>query len=378
MNTTFNIGFVCRPSKANKQGKAPIELTIIINGKRTYMALTRKEDPQDFQKLSKSNKPNDLKDFLEATYRNVLRKETEMAQKGLPLTAQNLKEYIQFGCTNSYTVEDLFNEYYAILKKRVGVDLTKGVYRKYELIKELFFKEAIAPNRQATEISNGVISSFYATLNQKYESTTSAAMMTKLKSVIIYAMDNDRIQINPFCGIKISRKTNPVEFLTEAEVRRIKKKKLTNERLIRVRDIFLFQCFTGLSYADMACLEPEDYQRNSQGQIYIKKERCKTGVTFTAVLLPDAEAIAKKYDYKLPMLSNQKYNSYLKEIADLCDIKKPMHTHIGRHTAATYLLNKGLGLEIVAKILGHNDTRQTRHYAKLLDSTVFDAINKNF
>lgn len=358
MRTTFNISFVCRPSKVNRVGLAPIELSIIINGQRTYLALNRNESPSEFQKLYSSKKPNDLKDFLDATYRKVLSKQTEMIQRDIPVTAPALKEYIQYGCTDSYTVKQLFDDHYALLKKRVGVSLTKGVYRKYENVRDLFFK-TISPAKQATEITNSVIASFYATLDQTYESTTSAAMMTKLKTTIIYALDNDRIQVNPFSGIKINKKTKPVEFLTEEEVNRIKAKKLHSDRLERVRDLFLFQCYTGLAYADMALLKKEDFLLNKMGQTYIKKNRQKTNVEFTTVLLPEAMAIVEKSDFDLPILSNQKYNSYLKEIADLCGITKPMHTHIGRHTAATFLLNKGLSIEVVAKILGHNDTRIT-------------------
>jgi site-specific recombinase XerD len=102
----------------------------------------------------------------------------------------------------------------------------------------------------------------------------------------------------------------------------------------------------------------------------------KTGVPFLSVLLDEAAEIVKRYDYELPILSNQKYNSYLKEIGDLCEISKPMHTHIGRHTAATYLLNKGIPIETVAKMLGHSNIKQTQHYAKLVDKTIFKEIAK--
>ena len=99
-------------------------------------------------------------------------------------------------------------------------------------------------------------------------------------------------------------------------------------------------------------------------------------VSGIAILFEDAISIAQKYNYELPMLSNQKYNAYLKVIADICTIEKPLHTHIGRHTAACYLLNKGLSIDIVAKIMGHSTTRVTRHYAKLLDKTVFIAVDE--
>lgn len=151
---------------------------------------------------------------------------------------------------------------------------------------------------------------------------------------------------------------------------------MPNERLEKVRDLFLFQCYTALSYCDMELLEPADFQTNGEGVLFIEKKRKKTGIPFLVVLLPDALEIAKKYEFQLPTISNQKYNAYLKEVATLCGIEKKIHSHIGRHTAATYLLNKGVSMEIVAKVLGHATTAQTRHYAKLLDSSVFNEFKR--
>ena len=373
MRTTFNIGFVCRPSKTTKSGKAPVEMSIIINGKRTYLALTMKEDPKQFQKLVASKKMNPLKEYLEQMYQKVLVAQTELVKRDQPVNAISLKEYIQNGCTNSYTIENLFTEYLQILKKRVGVNLTAPVFRKYEIVRDLFFG-SISSTKQVNEITNGVIANFYAELNRKYESTTSAAMMVKLKTIITYALDNGKLKINPFNSIKISKRTKEVEFLTLDEIQAIKSKSF-NGRLEKVRDLFLFQCFTGLAYVDMANLTKEDFQFNGS-QIYIKKNRAKTGIGFLTVLIDEAVEIVKKYDFVLPVLSNQKYNSYLKEIADLCGITKPMHTHIGRHTFATYMLNKGVSLEVVAKMLGHSNIKQTQHYSKLVDKSVFQAVEK--
>ena len=371
MRTTFNIGFVCRQSKVTKAGKAPVEMSIIINGKRTYLTLPMKEDPKQFQKLVASKKMNPMKEYLEQIYQKVVVAQTELVKNDIPVTAISLKDYIQNGCTTSYTIDDLFTEYLKILKKRVGVNLTAAVYRKYEIVRDLFYG-SISNTKQVTEITNGVIANFYAELNRKYESTTSAAMMVKLKTIITYALDNGKLKINPFNSIKISKRTKEVEYLTLDEIQAIKSKSF-NGRLEKVRDLFLFQCFTGLAYADMANLTKEDFQFNGN-QIFIKKCRVKTGISYLTVLIDEAVEIIKKYNFELPVLSNQKYNSYLKEIADLCGITKPMHTHIGRHTFATYMLNKGVSIEVVAKMLGHSNIKQTQHYSKLVDKTVFRAV----
>lgn len=373
MRSTFNINFVCRASKANKLGYSSVEMSIIINGERTYIALPRKEKAEEFSKLVTSKRQNELKIYLSDVYQKTQSKVAEMMQNSIPLTAYNLKEYIKNGCCNSYTIEQMFSDYLALASKRIGNGLSMGVYRKYELVRDLFFNH-INKQKQVTEINNAVIAGFYADLTSKYEDSTSGGMMTRLKTVVRFAISNGKLQKDPFADVRINKGEKEVEFLTESEIAAIRLKKMHTERLEKVRDLFLFQCFTGLSYSDLATLKAEDYQQNHLGQIYIQKKRVKTGVTFTAVLLDDAIKIAEKYNYELPVLSNQRYNSYLKEIQDLCNIRKPLHTHIGRHTAATYLLNKGLSIDVVAKILGHSNTKQTKHYAKLLDSSVFDAV----
>lgn len=374
MRATFNINFICRQSKVGKLGKAPVEMSIIINGRRTYISLPRKENPKDFHKLITAKKANNLKDYLEQTYQKVLQTITEMSRRGIPLKASTLKEYIQRGFSESYTIEDLFVDYLQILQKRVGIDLSKVVFRRYELVRDLFYCH-MDKNKQITEVTNSIVTDFYAKLNKQYESTTAAGMIAKLKTVIVFGIENGKLTTNPFNGIKIRKKTKDVMFLTESEIHRIMSKKMVG-RLEKVRDLFLFQCFTGLSYSDMANLTKDDFNVNNKGQVYVKKTRQKTGVIYLVVLLDDAKRIAEKYGYSLPVLSNQRYNSYLKEIKDLCHISKPLHTHIGRHTAATYLLNKGIPIETVAKILGHSDIKQTQHYAKLLDDSVFREFKK--
>lgn len=375
MRSTFNISFVCRKSKANKLGYSAIEMSIVINGERTYITLGRKEKAEEFSKMITSKRQNELKVYLSEVYQKTQSKVAEMMNQDIPLTVYNLKEYIQNGCCNSYTIEQLFTDFLALCKKKIGKGMTEGVYKKYELVRDRFFAH-ISSKKQVTEITNAVVSSFYADLASKYEDSTSGGMMTRLKTVVKFAISNGKLQKDPFAEIKINKGEKEVEFLTETELKVIRMKKLHNERLEKVRDLFLFQCFTGLAYVDLAELTKEDYQKNDLGQIYIRKKRSKTGVVFTTVLLEDAIKIAEKYDYELPVLSNQKYNTYLKEIQDICGIKKPLHTHIGRHTCATYLLNKGLSIDIVAKVLGHSNTKQTKHYARLLDETVFEEIKK--
>ena len=168
------------------------------------------------------------------------------------------------------------------------------------------------------------------------------------------------------------------QFLTVEEINRIRDTDFLNASLNRVRDVFVFQAACGLSYCDLAALTTDDIQFNQEGQPYIHKRRAKTNVYYTSVILEDGVAILKKYGYKLPIISNQKYNAALKFIKDVCRIDKPLHTHIARHTYATRCINEGIRLEVVAKLLGHSTTRLTQHYAKLLEKNVVKEVQEAF
>jgi integrase len=185
-------------------------------------------------------------------------------------------------------------------------------------------------------------------------------------------MHNGRIDKNPFENIRIKRGEVVITPLTREEMMRIANRDFKIKRLNQVRDVFIFACNTALSYSDMASVKKEDIQTTDNGVKYLKKQRIKTGITYIVPLSDVAIGLLEKYDYKLPIISNQRYNSYLQEIADLCGIDKKLTSHIARHTAATLLLNSGVSIEVVAKILGHSNTKMTQHYAKLLDTTVIN------
>ena len=141
---------------------------------------------------------------------------------------------------------------------------------------------------------------------------------------------------------------------------------------------FVFQAASGLSYTDMAKLVPTDFQVTEDGQYYIHDKRNKTGVFYTAVILEQGVEILKKYHFKLPIIGNHKLNVYLKTIRDLCGIDKPIFSHVARHTYATRCLNRGIRLEVVAKLLGHSTTKITQHYAKLLKNSILGEVKDAF
>ncbi len=377
---TFSVGFYCRPSKKTAKGTSPIQMGINLQGERFFVSLPRMANPKQFKKMMASQLPNDLKDYLKSIEARLHQFQTECIQTGKPFTMDAIKSFIKAGYTSQgITFQALVDEFLKSLRLKLKAGgMTPKRYRKYEVAIAHFLEHGdIKPDMLVAEIKNQHILDFkHYMMSDNFEPGTIAGFLQCLKSVFLFGLRNELTRNNPFTGYKIGRKYREVRFLTEEEVQRIENKEMPNECLERVKDLFLFQCFTSISFVDMALLEPKDFHSNEEGTLYLRKNRKKTGVEFFIVLLPEAVAIARKYHFKLPLISNQRYNNYLKEIGTLCNIDKPMHSHIGRHTAATYLLNRSVPMEMVAKVLGHTTTKQTRHYAKLLDRSVFDEFKK--
>ena len=199
---------------------------------------------------------------------------------------------------------------------------------------------------------------------------------TSLKRIIKEAIKRKICDYNPYDEFEIKKgKSKTPVFLEEAEIELVKKYVPVNEKLQHVKDLFLFQIFTGMAYIDMSNFDKSNLSEVS-GKTVIRSNRSKTDESFITLLLPDAERILQKYDYKLPVISNQKYNDYLKLLAAGAEIKKNFTTHTARHTFATYLLNKDIPIESVSKAMGHSNIKMTQHYAKLLGKKVVSDMIK--
>lgn len=192
------------------------------------------------------------------------------------------------------------------------------------------------------------------------------------------AINKELIQKSPYDLFTPPKgKNNDPVFLTIEEVERIKNLSGLNEKLERTRDLFVFQCYTGMAYVDMQSFSKNDIQILNDQEI-IRSSRTKTDESFILLFLPDAKKISEKYDYNLPKISNQKYNDYLKLLIahPEVNINKKVTSHTARHTFATYLLNKGISLETVSKTLGHSSIKQTQLYARILSKKVIDDMKK--
>ncbi|MGX8707215.1 MAG: phage integrase SAM-like domain-containing protein [Bacteroidales bacterium] len=312
MKSTFSIAFYCRRSRANKKGLAPIEMSVSLHGERVMINLPLKTNPESFDKMVASKKTNEVKNYLSLVESKMNSLQVMMASANRRLTTDLIREYVRGGFQFSYSLGELWSDYSASLQKK---GTTPRNERKYELVIESFYAQILPPETQVSDIQHRHILDFESYLKGQFADSTAANMLSKMRSIILYAINNGKIDYDPFRGIRINKRLKEVEFLTFDEIDKIREKQMPNDRLERVKDIFLFQCFTALSYCDMAALVPNDFQRNDMGQMFLRKNRAKTRTEFCTVLFEDAKAIAEKYQYRLPVLSNQRYNSYLKEIA---------------------------------------------------------------
>lgn len=200
-----------------------------------------------------------------------------------------------------------------------------------------------------------------------------------LEMFIRDAIDEGYVRRNPYKWVHVERgeASKALEkCLTPAELTQLRTAEMPNDRLERIRDLFVFHCFTCFSYRDLRAFNPKKIKEVDGKKIY-QANRQKTSVTYSIPMLPPALEILEKYKNKLPVISNIKYNAYLKEVAAAAGIAKPLTTHWARHTGATLLLNAGVDLKIVSKILGHSSTRMTEQvYAKLIDETIVRSVGE--
>lgn len=221
---------------------------------------------------------------------------------------------------------------------------------------------------------------FYLKAECKITGVSAAKYIKHLKKIINHCVANNWLEKNPFINFKSTAKAKERTFLNEEELNRIASKKLSVERLAQLRDIFVFCCYTGLSYADVQKLKRSEIGVGVDGEKWIFTNRQKTDTSSRIPLLPATLKILGQYkDHPqcenkglvLPVLSNQKMNAYLKEIADMCRINKHLTFHLARHTfATTVTLSNGVPIETVSKMLGHTNIKTTQHYAKTLDVKV--------
>ena len=375
----MTITFVCRSSKVSKKdGLTPLELYVIIDGKRRFVSLKRRINHKLFNaKKQIVRGDTQTNEYIEAVRMKCYSLETEMLKRGLLLTVDTFVYAFRYGIRqNSISTYGLFDKFMdkQLEKKEVGL-ITQAIYVKYRCTIR-YCKEAMQTDKMLSDLTTSDMEDIYKYMLRKMSNNSAICYMRKLKTILIYAIRERYISTNPIT-FKFHKDKVVKEPLTLEEVRRIRTVKLGSKRIENIRDLFILQCYTGLAFRDMSCFSEKDIKIDKDGKEWIVKERIKTGITALIPILPVVKEILVKYNYHLPTLTNQKYNSYLKEIQDVCGITKTLHSHLARHTCGTLLLNAGVDMLTVSKVLGHSSTKTTEAvYAKLLPETIMRRVEE--
>ncbi len=393
MSKTFGLLFYLKKSKASASGTLPIYLRITIDGKRTEISTKRtieikKWSVEANKAIGRTEDIRELNAYLDSLVSKVYQCQRDLIQDNKEVTTETLKNKFLGIEEKQVTLINLFKDHNKQVEKLIGNGYSAGTLERYKTVcKHLqeFMKHTYnVSDFRLNKINHKFITDFEFYLKSERECAhnTTIKYIKNFKKIVRIAIANDWIVKDPFLNYKVQLKEVKREFLSEEEMQTMLDKDLHTHRLELVRDIFIFCCYTGLAYSDVKKLSKDSIVIGIDGDKWIKTNRTKTGTRSSIPLLPPALKILKKYENSplsvskgvlLPVLSNQKSNAYLKEIADLCGIKKNLTTHLARHTfATTVTLSNGVGIESVSKMLGHTSIKTTQHYAKILDSKVSD------
>ncbi|MBS1918257.1 MAG: site-specific integrase [Bacteroidetes bacterium] len=394
MSQSFKVLFFIRRGKKFNQEKAPINARVTINGERAEWSVQRYCDPKKWnQKTARRNgmgeESKSLNSFLDALQGNIFSIQKEYMLKNIPLTSDMVRQKILHKeKTLQRTLIEVYKYHNDQFKELVGLQFSEGTFKKFKsalksvenFIKWKFKRD----DMYLTELNYQFITDyeFYLKSVQKMQHNSAIGNLKKLKKIVRICVANKWLEQDPFYVYKMSIKPTHRNFLFKEELEKLEAKNFSIARLELVKDIFLFSCYTGLAYTDIMNLKKQDINVGIDGELWIFTKRCKTDNDSRIPLLPVPKEIINKYHnhptivrqvFVLPKISNQRLNSYLKEITDLCQFNKELTFHCARHTfATTVTLSNGVPIETVGKMLGHSSLRTTQLYAKIIDRKVSD------
>lgn len=399
MKATFKVTFLLQKGKVKSDGKAPIVTRIIVNGEMAHFSTQQSVDPTRWD--TKANRTYGLTQddktinaVLDEIKSSLFRHYYDMQAKGESISALKLKNKL---CSTEEkpikSTMDLFDKFiteYAELVKARGYG--KEALIRYKICKnrvQEFLKDEMHANDISIDaINKRLLDKFYLWNRKTYKigNNTAIHFMHKFSTVYKMAWDYGWVTGNPFHMLNLRKDRTERAYLTIDELERLANREFTSERLERMRDIFLFCCYTGLSYIDVKTLTTDNLVRKNDGKLWIVTKRTKTEVPVNVPLLEIPLRLIKKYEplrkgnLVFPVYSNQKSNDYLKEIAALCGINKDVTFHTARHTfATTVTLENGVPVESVSKMLGHTNIQTTQIYARITERKInqdMDVLSK--
>jgi len=389
MKRNFSLLFFLKRRNTDQNGSTSVYLRITVDKKRSEAATGKqcKEEDWDNGKFKgRTEKAKTLNLYLHQLELKVQEAHRQILIRDEELTAQTLMNEFLGKKHRIRKLKEVFEAHNQEMEALVGIEFAPMTLLRYQTalrhVGQFLKEKQKIQDINIRKINHEFLTDFefFLRTTRKCNNNSAVKYIKNLKKIIRICLANGWINRDPFANFKAKVKLIERPCLSEEQVTSLEIREFDNERLNRVRDIFLFSCYTGLAYIDIYQLKRSQIIDKNGDEKWIIINRQKTGTPTRVPLLPKAIILLSKYenhplcthhDKAFPVSSNQKMNAYLKEIADLCDIKIPLSYHIARHTFATTItLQNGVPIETVSKMLGHKDIRTTQHYAKTLDVKV--------
>lgn len=390
---SFSVLCYIRKSRLNQQGEANLFLRITVNYKRAEFSIQRKIRPEKWCSIKGRVKGSSLNSkalnhYLDELVSKAYKIHSKLVLKKKPFTAETIKHKMLNTERINKTLLQVYDEHNVQIEQLIGLEYSYGAYRRHirtrDHLADFVQKEYKMKDIFLKEIDLKFINRFHHFLKtQKIgNQNTVTKYVVNFKKIMRIAVANNWVNQDPFYHWKAKWKKVERDILTELELRSLIEQEFDIPRLAQIRDIFVFSCFTGLAYVDVKKLSSNHIVLGLDGKRWIKIKRSKTDSRSVVPLLPTSEAILSNYkDHPLtkgnglllPVISNQKTNAFLKEIATVCKIQKNLTFHLARHTfATTVTLANGVPIESVSKMLGHQSLKTTQIYAKVIDKKLME------
>ena len=397
MKTTQTFSTLIWANRRNKsKTDAVLFLRITVDGQRAELSLKKKINFNDWNPdvgcmKGTVGEAKVINSYIIQVKAEVFKLYTQMQMMDEFITAETLRLKFTGEKEEKKTLLQVFDFHNQEMEKSVGVSIEKVTLTKYKTVRrkvESFIKHQYKKSDiYLQELNHQFITNFefYLKSEENIDHNTTMRYIRNVKKIINDSVRNEWLTRNPFDGFKCSLKKVDRDILSMEEINLIQQKDFRIPRLAQVKDLFIFSCYTGLAYVDVMKLTPLNLAIGIDGESWLMTHRQKTEESVKIPLLPEAIEIIKKYKKHpdvihsggiLPRMSNQKLNSYLKEIADLCGINKNLTFHLARHTFATTItLANGVPMETVSKLLGHSSIKTTQIYAKVIEKKVSEDMN---
>lgn len=398
---TFGLIFFIRKERASKKNSelSPIYLRITVNGCRAEIAMQKFVHPDNWDSSRSRVSGNDsdtkkINEFLDKAKGGVISLKDEMLNRGEDISAEKLKErYLGISEKKNIDFLSFFKEHNNNMFERIDKDFSKSTWKKYETtydhVNSYINKELKKNDIQLSSIDHEFIvglEHYLKTKEKTCDHNSTMKYLSNVRKITNLALNTDYIEKNPFRKFRIGFKKKKHDFLLWHELKKIENLEIKIKRLELVRDLFVFACYTALEFVDLTELNKSHYQIDFDGSEWLIIDRYKEKITCYIPVFPETKLILEKYKEDprrkdgqlLPMISNQKFNAYLKEIGDLAGINFDLKTLTARRTFASVVgFKKGLSAESIRMVMGHSDLTMTSLYSQPDKTKIINDLKQN-